>query len=89
MVKFYPKSAKYAEQNVVHGLRCNRCGFTVLKETEPELKKEYPYQCVMCDENLFGIETHQSYDAMSSNEYGSLINAIANTLFEEEGVQAV
>lgn len=34
----------------------NRCGSVVLKEP---MIKEYPYQCMSCDENMYSIETHK------------------------------
>ena len=36
---------------------CRKCGTKVRKETEKELRKEYPFYCPKCDENLFGFET--------------------------------
>lgn len=35
---------------------CRRCGSRVLPETDEDLKKEYPYYCVQCDENMYSIE---------------------------------
>lgn len=35
---------------------CKICGTTVEKEHDEELKKEYPYYCPHCDENLFSFE---------------------------------
>ena len=37
---------------------CNRCGELVVKEPNIDLKKEYPYVCLECDENLYEIETY-------------------------------
>lgn len=36
---------------------CNRCGHMVFPETDSGLKKEYPYYCKYCDENLYEMET--------------------------------
>ena len=36
---------------------CIKCWHKVEKETIPDLKKEYPYYCPYCDENLYSIET--------------------------------
>ena len=38
---------------------CKRCGFPVVEETEVEIKKEYPYFCTSCDENMYGFETEE------------------------------
>lgn len=37
-------------------LICNRCGGKVVKEVDTELKKEYPYYCLVCDENMYSFE---------------------------------
>ena len=36
---------------------CNRCGTEVVFETDEDLKKEYPFYCPTCDENMYYIET--------------------------------
>lgn len=41
---------------VVKGLVCGRCGTEVCVETDKYLKKEYPYYCPCCDENMFSFE---------------------------------
>ena len=51
-----PKSFAYVLENDTGNIRCNRCGSVVLKEPSTE---KYPYQCMNCDENMFGIETHE------------------------------
>jgi NAD-dependent SIR2 family protein deacetylase len=38
-------------------LYCSKCGTEVKKETDKELRKEYPYYCPECDENLYSFET--------------------------------
>lgn len=38
---------------------CKRCGTTVEDETDSELKKEYPYYCPECDENLYAFECEE------------------------------
>jgi len=35
---------------------CNRCGTVVKKETDNELKEEYPFYCPECDENMYDFE---------------------------------
>ena len=35
---------------------CNRCGTIVEEEKDNELKKEYPFYCPECDENLYSFE---------------------------------
>ena len=36
---------------------CKRCGTLIEQETDRELKKEYPYYCPVCDENMYSYET--------------------------------
>lgn len=38
---------------------CKHCGAKVEEETDSELKKEYPYYCPECDENLFSFECEE------------------------------
>ena len=45
----------YVMQNDTVCRRCNRCGSVVLDEPD---SKEYPYQCMNCDEDLYRHETH-------------------------------
>lgn len=35
---------------------CPKCHKPVIPETDPELKKEYPYLCPNCDENMYEFE---------------------------------
>jgi DNA-directed RNA polymerase subunit RPC12/RpoP len=35
---------------------CRRCGTKVLKETDPDLAKDYQYYCPECNENMFTFE---------------------------------
>ncbi len=35
---------------------CRRCGAAVCRETDRDLKKEYPYYCPCCDENMYSFE---------------------------------
>lgn len=45
--KLYPNTYNYVKDNIVEGVRCNRCGTTVLiSEVEG-----YTYQCMHCDED--------------------------------------
>lgn len=37
--------------------RCIRCGHVVQKETHKGLKREYPFYCPGCDENMYRFET--------------------------------
>lgn len=39
---------------------CPKCNTPLIKETDKELKKEYPYVCLNCDENFYGIEVVES-----------------------------
>lgn len=35
---------------------CIHCGSAVRRERNRELRKEYPYYCPRCDENMYGFE---------------------------------
>lgn len=37
--------------------RCRRCGTYVQKETHKGLRKEYPFYCPECYENMYRFET--------------------------------
>lgn len=37
-------------------LYCFKCGTKVKKEKDEDLKKEYPYFCPCCDENMYNFE---------------------------------
>jgi len=52
--KFYTKGRRLNVKIV-----CKRCGAKVKEETDSELKKEYPYYCPECDENLFSFECEE------------------------------
>lgn len=51
----YPKTFAYVTENDTLNRRCDKCGCVVLKETS---RNGYPYQCIHCDEDLYGMETH-------------------------------
>lgn len=36
---------------------CKRCGHKIKRETTKGLRKEYPYYCPRCDENMYRFET--------------------------------
>lgn len=38
---------------------CKHCGCEVNEEVEEELKKEYPYYCPYCDENMYSFEVEE------------------------------
>lgn len=50
---------------------CNRCGHKVFHETDSELKKEYPYFCKHCDENLYEMETFTKEWKYVISNYGT------------------
>lgn len=56
-IEKYPKTAAYVMRNFTVNRRCNRCGGIVLREPEKG-EMRYPYQCMLCDEDLYGIETY-------------------------------
>lgn len=41
-------------ENTEENRYCSRCNSKVVKSD----LKEYPYQCLKCDEDLYGIETY-------------------------------
>jgi hypothetical protein len=55
-VEKYPQTFAYVVEYDMHKIRCNMCGSVVLREPDT---KEYPYQCLSCDENLYSFETHE------------------------------
>ena len=72
----HPKTYAYVMENDTVIRRCNRCGSVVLRETSID---EYPYQCMSCDENMFGIETHIG-QPHTSEEFNELLNNTAELL---------
>lgn len=38
---------------------CRRCGGLVERETKPGLRKEYPFFCPKCYENMYRFETYR------------------------------
>lgn len=65
------KSKEYIDSHMVYPiLRCNRCGHIIIKSDS----KNYPYQCLNCDEDMYSIETHTvAGDRIDSTEYSRLI----------------
>ncbi|GCD12609.1 hypothetical protein [Clostridium tagluense] len=41
---------------------CNNCDNEVIEETDKNLKKEYPYVCKNCEENMYEFETYLKED---------------------------
>lgn len=64
-----PKSVKYVEDNLTN-YRCIRCGSPILLETEV---KDYPYQCLTCDENMYSFEVETSEQEITAEEMESII----------------
>lgn len=58
-MKQYPASTKYVKRRIRKNIRCNRCGSIVLKSELRHSENKYKYQCMFCDEDLYGIETHE------------------------------
>ena len=38
---------------------CRRCGLPVYKEQDRHLRKEYPWYCPQCEENMYGFEVRE------------------------------
>lgn len=71
----------YVGKLCVEGVRCNRCGTTVLK-SEVE---GYTYQCMHCNEDLSTFETYKSDDTYSADEFDNICNyTLAELLLDEE-----
>ena len=64
-----PQSVKYVEDNLTN-YRCTRCGSPILLETEV---KDYPYQCLTCDENMYSFEVEASEQEVTAEETESII----------------
>lgn len=79
--KLYPHTYNYVMNNIVEGVRCNRCGTTVLlSEVEG-----YTYQCMHCDEDLSTFETYKSNDTYSADEFDIICNdTLTELLLDEE-----
>ncbi len=46
---------------------CSRCGMPVETEEDEDLKKEYPYYCPGCNENMYSFETMGRQDKERRN----------------------
>lgn len=47
---------------MIKNVYCKRCGHKVKRETTKGLRKEYPYYCPYCDENMYRFETEKHLD---------------------------
>lgn len=68
------KYKDYVNNKLVPQIRCRRCHHTVLTS---ELDS-YPFQCVACDEDLYGIETVWSDEPVSEREIDYLAECVRN-----------
>lgn len=66
----YPKTALFVKENDTMNIRCKRCGCVVLKDPNIE---EYPFQCMNCDENMYGVEVYLG-DPRTEKELLQLMN---------------
>lgn len=44
------------ERKTCRKIVCRKCGAEVQRESERQLRKEYPYYCPDCDENMYSFE---------------------------------
>lgn len=55
---------------------CKKCGHKVKKETTKGLRKEYPYYCPYCDENMYRFETTKRWFSLEEQfnpyEFGAV-----------------
>ena len=71
-----PKSVKYVEDNLTN-YRCIRCGSPIL--LEPEIK-DYPYQCLTCDENMYSFEVEPSEKEVTAEEIENIITYLTQQM---------
>lgn len=79
----YPNSKEYVDSHLVKDRYCSRCGSPILKSD----LKGYPYQCVICDEDLFEFETFVDLDEqpeIDESDYVQLIEETAATLLLDD-----
>ena len=76
----YKSASEYVKNMLVKSRKCNRCGSYVLKS---ELK-EYSYQCMYCDEDLYTFETTKTTRKISNIEYKDLIEQVDSLLYFKE-----
>ena len=77
-----PKTMAYVLERDTGNIRCNRCGSPVLRTEIPE--RGYKYQCMSCDEDLFGVETHEGKWHTTEEFEELLLNTQALLLLDEE-----
>lgn len=53
-----PKTMSYVLERIQENKRCNKCGSILLKSD----LKDYSYQCMNCDEDLYKFEAHDGED---------------------------
>jgi hypothetical protein len=54
--KCFPVHSPFTPHVVAQRKLCSKCGAEVEVETDEDLKKEYPYYCPECDENMYEFE---------------------------------
>lgn len=88
------KSLMYVIENDTFTKRCNMCGSVILKQPDAVVwtnclkpternPGEYPYQCMFCDENLFGFETHEG-EYHSDEEFEELCCNVRDLLLLDD-----
>lgn len=68
------KYEDYVNNKIVPRIRCRRCHHPVLESGS----ENYPFQCVVCDEDLYGIETVWSDEPVSEHEFDYLAECVRN-----------
>ena len=56
------------ERKICRKVVCRRCGSEVQRERERRLRKEYPYYCPECDENMYSFECTEMWMSDGSVE---------------------
>ena len=75
----FPKTMAYVLERDTGNIRCNRCRSVVLRSDV----KGYVYQCMFCDEDLYGIETYEG-EWHTDEEFNELLCQTRDILCKDE-----